>query len=76
MNLIESFNLLLAQRQVMLSSFQCMPKNIEDNTQSLTVILKMIQQKKILTGRYSVPILRSKLLMLLKLMCSLAQLTR
>ncbi|NCO69961.1 MULTISPECIES: hypothetical protein [Shewanella] len=46
MNLIESFNLLLAQRQVMLSSFQCMPKNIEDNTQSLTVILKMIQQKK------------------------------
>ncbi|GGP73182.1 hypothetical protein [Shewanella ulleungensis] len=45
MNLIDSFNLLLAQRQVMLSSFQCMPKNIEDNTQSLTVILNMIQQK-------------------------------
>ena len=46
MNLIDSFNLLLAQRHVMLSSFQCMPKNIEDNTQSLMVILKMIQQKK------------------------------
>ncbi|GGQ19444.1 hypothetical protein [Shewanella litoralis] len=45
MNLIDSFNLLLAQRQVMLSSFQCMPKNVEDNTQSLLVILNMIQQK-------------------------------
>ncbi|OBT11154.1 hypothetical protein A9267_00435 [Shewanella sp. UCD-FRSSP16_17] len=45
MNLIENFELLLAQRQILMSSFQCAPKNVEDNTRSLLVTLNMIQQQ-------------------------------
>ncbi|UJF20497.1 hypothetical protein [Shewanella sp. OMA3-2] len=56
MSLLESFDFLLAQRQILLSSFQCVPKNLEDNTQSLLVTLKMLLQQ----GVVSLPLLNAK----------------
>ncbi|UCX04449.1 hypothetical protein [Shewanella glacialimarina] len=56
MSLLESFNFLLAQRQIILSSFQCEPKNLADNTQSLLITLKMLLQE----GGVSHPLLNAK----------------
>lgn len=44
MSLHERFDFLLAQRQVIMSSFECAPKNLIDNTQALFISYKALNE--------------------------------